>query len=149
DAFHASRNFHDPGDVGTPAPGVNTDPLANQNGIVFFPGSTPLYKTQILVGGFGISGDGVDQDDVVTSGGQQGFAPPQNLRADMVFYRGDWVGGGLPVFGEGRTLEEGTFGWDYFGILFNKRVALNFSHGRLDQGGFGAYKTDGPRHQRR
>ena len=88
DAFHASRNFHDPGDVGTPAPGVNTDPLANQNGIVFFPGSTPLYKTQILVGGFGISGDGVDQDDVVTSGGQQGFAPPQNLRADMVFYRG-------------------------------------------------------------
>jgi uncharacterized protein GlcG (DUF336 family) len=87
DAFHASRNFHDPGDPGVPAPGVNVDPLANQNGIVFFPGSTPLYKTQILVGGFGISGDGVDQDDVVTFAGQQGFAPPQNLRADMVFYR--------------------------------------------------------------
>jgi uncharacterized protein GlcG (DUF336 family) len=88
DAFHASRNFHDPGDTGIAEPGVNTDALANQNGIVFFPGSTPLYKTQILVGGFGISGDGVDQDDVVTSAGQQGFAPPQNLRADMVFYRG-------------------------------------------------------------
>jgi uncharacterized protein GlcG (DUF336 family) len=88
DAFHASRNFHDPGDVGIAALGVNTDPLANQNGIVFFPGSTPLYKTQILVGGFGISGDGVDQDDVVTFAGQQGFAPPQRLRADMVFYRG-------------------------------------------------------------
>ena len=79
DAFHASRNFHDPGDVTMPP---------NQNGIVFFPGSTPLYKTQILVGGFGISGDGVDQDDVVTFAGQQGFAPPQNLRADMLFYRG-------------------------------------------------------------
>jgi hypothetical protein len=64
-------------------------------------------------------------------------------------YGGYWVGGGLPAFGEGRTLEEGTFGWDYFGILFNKRIALNWSHGRLDQGGFGAYKTDGPRHQRR
>lgn len=88
DAFHASRNFRDPGEVGVPAPGVNTDPLANQNGIVFFPGSSPLYKSQILVGGFGISGDGVDQDDVVTYAGLQGYAPPQNLRADMVFYRG-------------------------------------------------------------
>jgi uncharacterized protein GlcG (DUF336 family) len=88
DAFHASRNFRDPGDVITPAPGVVTDPLANMNGIVFFPGSTPLYKSQILVGGFGISGDGVDQDDVVTAGGQVGFAPPNNLRADMLFYRG-------------------------------------------------------------
>jgi uncharacterized protein GlcG (DUF336 family) len=88
DAFHASRNFRDPGDVGVAAPGFNPDPLANQNGIVFFPGSTPLYKSQILVGGFGISGDGVDQDDVVTFAGQQGYAPPQKLRADMVFYRG-------------------------------------------------------------
>jgi uncharacterized protein GlcG (DUF336 family) len=88
DAFHTSRNFHDPGDVITPAPGVNTDPLANQNGIVFFPGSSPLYKTQALVGGFGISGDGVDQDDVVTFAGEAGFAPPANLQADTVFYRG-------------------------------------------------------------
>lgn len=88
DAFNASRNFHDPGDVIIAAPGVNTDPLANQNGIVFFPGSTPLYKSQILVGGFGISGDGVDQDDVVTAAGQVGYAPPTKLRADQVFYRG-------------------------------------------------------------
>jgi Haem-degrading len=88
DAFHASRNFRDPGDVLVPEPGVNTNPLANQNGIVFFPGSTPLYKTQSLVGGFGISGDGVDQDDVVTFAGQQGFNAPQHLRADMLFYRG-------------------------------------------------------------
>jgi len=88
DAFHASRNFRDPGDVIAPEPGVNTDPLANQNGIVFFPGSTPLYQSQILVGGFGISGDGVDQDDVVTSAGQVGYASPQRLRADMLFYRG-------------------------------------------------------------
>jgi uncharacterized protein GlcG (DUF336 family) len=76
DSFHAGRNFRD------------LDNIANQNGIVFFPGSTPLYKTQILVGGFGISGDGVDQDDVVTFAGQQGFAPPQHLRADQTFYRG-------------------------------------------------------------
>lgn len=88
DAFHPSRNFRDPGDVIIAALGVNTNSLANQNGIVFFPGSTPLYKGQILVGGFGISGDGVDQDDVVTFAGQTGLAPPQNRRADTLFYRG-------------------------------------------------------------
>ena len=76
DSLHSGRNFHDPADI------------ANQNGIVFFPGSSPLYKSTILVGGFGISGDGVDQDDVVTFAGQQGFAAPQALRADMTFYRG-------------------------------------------------------------
>jgi uncharacterized protein GlcG (DUF336 family) len=89
DAFHGSRNFRDPGDhPGIVAPGVVDNVLANQNGIVYFPGSTPLYKNQILVGGFGISGDGVDQDDVVTSRGMVGYVPPQNLRADMVYYRG-------------------------------------------------------------
>jgi len=76
DAFHVGRNFSDPSNI------------ANQNGVVFFPGSTPLYKSGALAGGFGISGDGVDQDDVVTFAGQQGFAPPQHLRADMTFYRG-------------------------------------------------------------
>lgn len=75
DAMHASRNFRDP------------DDLANQNGIVFFPGSTPLYVGAMLTGGMGVSGDGVDQDDVVTFAAQQGFAPPQQLRADMTFYR--------------------------------------------------------------
>src|SRR5207253_6148700 len=35
----------------------------NQSGIVFFPGSVPLYKNGKSVGGLGVSGDGVDQDD--------------------------------------------------------------------------------------
>jgi hypothetical protein len=64
-------------------------------------------------------------------------------------YGGYWVGGGSPLFGDGPAFSEGTFGWDYFGILFTKRVALNWSHGRRYQGGTGAYKTDGPRLQRR
>jgi uncharacterized protein GlcG (DUF336 family) len=38
----------------------------NQNGIVFFPGATPLYRDGHLVGGLGVSGDGVEQDDYVT-----------------------------------------------------------------------------------
>jgi uncharacterized protein GlcG (DUF336 family) len=76
DAFHPGRNFRNP------------NQLANQNGIVFFPGSTPLYVSANLQGGFGVSGDGVDQDDVVTFSGQQGFAPAASQKADAVFYRG-------------------------------------------------------------
>ncbi len=65
---------------------------ANQNGIVFFPGSTPLYKTdasgnRVLVGGFGVSGDGVEQDDYVTEGGSRGYEPPESIRADQYSIR--------------------------------------------------------------
>lgn len=63
-------------------------PNPNQSGIVFFPGSLPLYKNGELVGGLGVSGDGVEQDDFVTVGGAQGFEPPENLRADNFFVRG-------------------------------------------------------------
>jgi uncharacterized protein GlcG (DUF336 family) len=55
----------------------------NQSGIVFFPGSAPLYKGGRLVGGFGVSGDGVEQDDYVTAGGVEGFEPPESIRADQ------------------------------------------------------------------
>ena len=59
---------------------------ANQNGVVFFPGSTPVYRGGSLIGGLGVSGDGVDQDDVVTFAGAQGFLPPDAVtRADEVF----------------------------------------------------------------
>ena len=62
--------------------------MANQNGVVFFPGSTPLYVNGQLVGGLGVSGDGVDQDDVVTAAGARGFEPIPQLRADMFFLNG-------------------------------------------------------------
>ena len=64
-------------------------------------------------------------------------------------YGGYWVGGGLPIKGEGPALNEGTFGWDYFGLTFPKRIDLNWSHGRRYQGGTLGYRTDGPRLQRR
>jgi uncharacterized protein GlcG (DUF336 family) len=82
DAFNPGRNFRDPNNI------------ANQNGIVFFPGSTPVYagvgtpNAGMLNGGFGISGDGVDQDDVVTFYGAAGFLPPDaNVIADEVKVR--------------------------------------------------------------
>jgi uncharacterized protein GlcG (DUF336 family) len=59
----------------------------NQSGIVFFPGSLPLYKNGQLVGGLGISGDGVEQDDYVAAAGALGFEPPPNIRADHVVIR--------------------------------------------------------------
>jgi hypothetical protein len=44
---------------------------------------------KVLVGGFGVSGDGVDQDDDVTFSGSAGFRPPPTTpRADQVFVRG-------------------------------------------------------------
>jgi len=60
----------------------------NQSGVVFFPGSAPLYRNGTLVGGLGVSGDGVDEDDYVTSGGAQGYYAPANIRADQITIRG-------------------------------------------------------------
>jgi hypothetical protein len=59
-------------------------------------------------------------------------------------YCGYSVGGGAVCFGEGRYLDEGTWGWDYMGLCFRKRVALDWWHGRY-QGGAGQYQTDGPK----
>ena len=63
-------------------------PNPNQNGIVFFPGALPLYQNGVLVGGLGISGDGVDQDDFVTAAAAAGFEAPASMRADQVLDQG-------------------------------------------------------------
>lgn len=59
-------------------------PNSNKSGIVFFPGSTGLYRNGVLVGGLGVSGDGVDEDDYVTNGGAAGFEAPASIRADQI-----------------------------------------------------------------
>ena len=56
--------------------GFDNQNRGNQSGIVFFPGSAPLYRDGVLIGGLGVSGDGVEQDDVVTEAGQRGFEAP-------------------------------------------------------------------------
>jgi hypothetical protein len=69
---------------------------------------------------------------------------PRAIPSDTGRYCGYWVGGGAACFGEGRYLDEGTWGWDYMGFCFRKRVALDWWHGRY-QGGAGQYQTDGPK----
>jgi uncharacterized protein GlcG (DUF336 family) len=54
----------------------------NQSGIVWFPGSVPLYRGDRVIGGLGVSGDGVEQDDYVSLLGSEGFHPPDALRVD-------------------------------------------------------------------
>jgi uncharacterized protein GlcG (DUF336 family) len=58
------------------------------NGIQIFPGSVPIYKNGVLVGAIGISGDGVDQDDLISAAGGNGFSPAPAIRSDQIFVRG-------------------------------------------------------------
>jgi uncharacterized protein GlcG (DUF336 family) len=78
-----------------------------QSGIVWFPGSAPVYKNGELVGGVGVSGDGVEQDDYVTDAATETFRPPDDLRADRSVLRtasGDVVR--LPYFKFPRNPEQ-------------------------------------------
>jgi uncharacterized protein GlcG (DUF336 family) len=52
------------GGADTPAQCTHTPRLAN--GIQIFPGSVPIYRGGVLVGGIGVSGDGIDQDDMIS-----------------------------------------------------------------------------------
>ncbi len=45
--------------------GTCSSVAALANGIQIFPGSVPIYRGDTLVGGIGVSGDGVDQDDLI------------------------------------------------------------------------------------
>ena len=83
--------------VGNILAGTNTGPCnpipAVANGIQIFPGSVPIYRGNVLVGAIGVSGDGIDQDDMVAflglanAGNLLGTgianAPPA-LRADQI-----------------------------------------------------------------
>ncbi len=47
----------------------------HRNGIITFPGGVALYKGGKLIGGVGVSGDAVDQDEAVAFAAAVGFAP--------------------------------------------------------------------------
>jgi uncharacterized protein GlcG (DUF336 family) len=68
------------------------------NGLQIFPGSVPIFRGSTLVGALGVSGDGVDQDDMIAflgvhfggqflGGGGLGNAPADR-RADTVIAQG-------------------------------------------------------------
>jgi uncharacterized protein GlcG (DUF336 family) len=68
--------------------GPGPTPTRLANGLQIFPGGVPIYRGGILIGGIGVSGDGVDQDDMISflglhNAGQRlktgvGNAPQQN-----------------------------------------------------------------------
>ncbi len=86
---------------------------------------------------WGQSPDGRTADDC----GPARWAVP----SDTGRYAGYYVGGGSPFHGDPRGPGEGVWGWDYSGACVWPRIALWWNHGRLYQGGTGAYRTDGPR----
>jgi uncharacterized protein GlcG (DUF336 family) len=64
-------------------PGTGDDTV-EERGLIEFPGGLPLYKNGVLVGGIGVSGDGVDQDEVVAEAGAAGYEPSPVIRVDCV-----------------------------------------------------------------
>ena len=70
-----------------------------QNGLQIFPGGVPIYRGSSLVGALGISGDGVDQDDLIAFMGAHNAATqtatidnaPASIRADQIVVPGSSV----------------------------------------------------------
>jgi hypothetical protein len=58
------------------------------NGITIFPGGFPLYRDGRLIGAIGVSGDGIDQDDIIAASGTKNFLAPTAIRADRMRFRG-------------------------------------------------------------
>ena len=58
------------------------------NGVTIFPGGFPLYRGNTLIGAVGVSGDGVDQDDIIGISGAALFPAPPDIRADHFAYKG-------------------------------------------------------------
>jgi len=56
------------------------------NGITIFPGGFPLYRNGVLIGAIGVSGDGIEQDDIVGASGARDFLAPLESRADNMVY---------------------------------------------------------------
>ena len=75
-----------------PVPG-ETQIAKLRNGAQIFPGGVPIYRGSVLVGGIGVSGDGVDQDDMIAAFGLANAAgrlgtglgnAPAAMRADRL-----------------------------------------------------------------
>jgi uncharacterized protein GlcG (DUF336 family) len=66
-----------------------------QNGIQIFPGAVPVYRGSVLVGAVGVSGDGIDQDDMISFLGTNNAGvrvggiglPPASIRTDQLLVK--------------------------------------------------------------
>jgi hypothetical protein len=83
-------------------------------------------------------------DHELRSGHASSIAPWAR-RDNSRHYSGGFVGGGAVRRGDDRGTSEGTWGWDFHGLVPRKTIWLGRWHGLRDQGGRGAYKTEGPR----
>lgn len=67
--------------TGTALPGL-------PSGVSIFPGGFPLYKDGVFVGAIGVSGDGADQNDLISFIGSTGFEAPAAMRSDNLMVQG-------------------------------------------------------------
>ena len=58
------------------------------NGVTIFPGGFPLYRNGVVIGAVGVSGDGIEQDDIIAASGVSTFPSVEAIRADRTQYRG-------------------------------------------------------------
>ncbi|MFN2501825.1 MAG: heme-binding protein [Pyrinomonadaceae bacterium] len=58
-----------------------------RNGLQIFAGGVPIYRGSTHIGAVGVSGDGIDQDDLIAAGGANNFPPPEGVRSDRFFVR--------------------------------------------------------------
>jgi uncharacterized protein GlcG (DUF336 family) len=76
----------------TNLPDAGTGRSRIANGVQIFPGSVPIYRGSTLIGGIGVSGDGIDQDDMISflglnnAGARLGGIgnAPAAIRADQI-----------------------------------------------------------------
>jgi len=84
----------------TKVPGAPNGTRRLANGIQIFPGAVPIYRGGVLVGAIGVSGDGIDQDDMISflganNGGSRAGGlgnAPKPIRADNIVVQ---VGSGV------------------------------------------------------
>jgi hypothetical protein len=99
----------------------------------------PLIVALLIVLGAPRFGDAQEPCD---RSGYQGrvawFAVPSNSKG----YAGYSLGGSKAIRGSEPRSEEGTWGWDYRGII-PSRVMLRWNRGEYHEGSGGTYRVDG------